>query len=276
MTIKHLVISGGGATGLSYYGALKQTNKEGKWNIENITSIYACSVGSMIAVILALRYEWTMIDNYLINKPWEDVFVINLEVIWSAIESGGIYNRDIIDKIFVSLLEGKGLSLTTTLLEFYQLTNIELYIFTTALPSFTSMHLSHKTHPDMPLLDAVYASCSIPLLFIPLIKFDQFLVDGGIMANNPINTCVDDGHNVDEILGIDMSHNSPPDPNKIVGMFTFLLYFINGLIAFLNKPLKPNLNIIRVNKVQSDIGLLSIISDKKKREELIAHGELYK
>ena len=38
--IKHIVISGGGPYGLSAYGALKETNQQGFWDISNIKSDY--------------------------------------------------------------------------------------------------------------------------------------------------------------------------------------------------------------------------------------------
>ena len=50
--IKHLVISGGGAAGFSYYGVLKQTQLKGLWKLEDIQSIYATSAGAILAVII--------------------------------------------------------------------------------------------------------------------------------------------------------------------------------------------------------------------------------
>ena len=41
MTIKHLVISGGGPTGLKAIGALQHLEQNGVWNINDIVSIYA-------------------------------------------------------------------------------------------------------------------------------------------------------------------------------------------------------------------------------------------
>ena len=56
MNIKHLIIPSGGPTGFVMYGALRQLAKENVWNIENIESIYGCSVGSLIGAIISLRY----------------------------------------------------------------------------------------------------------------------------------------------------------------------------------------------------------------------------
>ena len=37
--IEHIVMSGGGIVGLSFYGVLRESNKRGKWDINNIKSI---------------------------------------------------------------------------------------------------------------------------------------------------------------------------------------------------------------------------------------------
>ena len=58
MTIKHLVISGGGPIGIMYLGAIEYLHDEGFFKMEEIESIYATSIGTMIAVFIALNYDW--------------------------------------------------------------------------------------------------------------------------------------------------------------------------------------------------------------------------
>jgi predicted acylesterase/phospholipase RssA len=74
-TIKHLVISSGGPAGHMMYSILRTLNLKGVWDIKDIKSIYGSSIGSFIAIILALRYEWEVMDDYLIKRPWEKIFV---------------------------------------------------------------------------------------------------------------------------------------------------------------------------------------------------------
>jgi len=56
--IKHLVISSGGPAGHMMYSILRTLNIKGVWDFKNIKSIYGSSVGSYIAIIIALQYEW--------------------------------------------------------------------------------------------------------------------------------------------------------------------------------------------------------------------------
>ena len=76
--IKHLVISGGGVYGLSALGALNHLSENGYWNINNIESIYGTSIGAIISTILALKYEWPILQNYIINRPWEKTFKFDM------------------------------------------------------------------------------------------------------------------------------------------------------------------------------------------------------
>ena len=54
MTIKHIVISGGGPTGLKSLGALQYLEKNDFWKIENVESIYATSAGAMIGLLIVM------------------------------------------------------------------------------------------------------------------------------------------------------------------------------------------------------------------------------
>ena len=50
MTIKHLVVGGGGPGGFLNYGALKESNLQGLWHYNNIKSIYSTSAGAVISL----------------------------------------------------------------------------------------------------------------------------------------------------------------------------------------------------------------------------------
>ena len=59
--IKHLVIPGGGPTGIKALGALQYLEQNGYWNINNIETIYATSAGAILSVLLCLKFEWATI-----------------------------------------------------------------------------------------------------------------------------------------------------------------------------------------------------------------------
>ena len=84
MPIKHLVIAGGGPIGLQFLGVLEHLNEQDFWKIEDIESIYATSIGTLIGAILCLKYDWPTINTYIIERPWHDVFKLNGKQILNA------------------------------------------------------------------------------------------------------------------------------------------------------------------------------------------------
>ena len=93
-------------------------------------------------------------------------------------------------------------TLSITLKEFYEFSKIDFHIFTFDLNHFKVIELTHLSHPDLRLLQAITMSSSLPGIFIPTFLDGMCLVDGGVMCNYPINQCLRDHPEEDDILGI--------------------------------------------------------------------------
>ena len=208
MTIKHLVISGGGPLGFRYLGSLEKLEQEGFWNINNIESIYGTSIGSIIGAFICLKYDWETLNKYIIERPWHDAFKVNPKQIFDSYYNKGLFDKKLAEIIFKPLLEAKDLSLNITLKEFYEYSNIDLHIFTFELHKFETIELSHTTNPDLSLLQALTMSSSLPGIFMPTIIENCCYIDGGVMCNYPLNQCLRDHTNKNEILGIKSSFNN--------------------------------------------------------------------
>ena len=269
-TIKHIVISGGGVYGLSAYGALKYLNEQGKWNIENIQTIYGTSVGAIVSVILALKYEWSIVDDYFIKRPWNNVFQFKLFSIVQSFETRGIFNITHLEEIFKPLFGGKDVPINITMKEFYDLNHLELHFITVDLNTFVPVDLSYKTHPNWRLMDAVYCSAALPLIFAPFKKVseslanggpdssneNEFYLDGGVICAYPLQNCIDNGANLDEILGISKECRNNVD--SIVSLtddsslIDYILLAFNKLIHKRNKPQRI--------KIQNEIRIVSEVT----------------
>lgn len=211
MTIKHLVISGGGPLGLRYLGALEKLEKESFWKIDNIKSIYGTSIGAIIGAFICLNYDWETLNKYIIERPWHDAFKVNPKQIFDSYYNKGLFDKKIVEIIFKPLLEAKDLTLTITLKEFYEFSKIDLHIFTFELHSFETVEFSHMSHPDFSLLQVLTMSSALPGIFMPTIIDNKCYIDGGVMCNYPLNQCLRDHTNKDEILGIRSSFNKDID-----------------------------------------------------------------
>lgn len=273
--IKSIVVSGGGHSLLTFYGILKESNKNNFWKLDQIESLYGTSAGSILAIILALNIDWDILDNYLINRPWQSVFNISASSILSIYNNFGIFSTDFIIEIFKSLFLSKDIQPAITLKEFYELNHIDIHIYTTEIKSFEYIDISHTTHPNWKVLDAVYASCAVPLIFYPFKFENKYYIDGGVLIDFPIDIALQKYKN-EEILGLNKYQIlEDPDLNEN----SSILDFFNLLFKKTLKKLFPNIdysnfkNIITINHNMVSLDeMMKYSSDKKLRAELIQEG----
>jgi predicted acylesterase/phospholipase RssA len=205
MTIKHLVIGGGGPYGLSAFGALKYLHDQSFWDIKNIKTIYATSIGSIIAVYLCLKYDYEYIQEYFVKRPWEKLFQdIGIQHILDLYKSKGLIDLyPIYIKKFNILFDAKGLSTNITMKEFYEYSGIELNFITCDANEFSRIIISHKTYPNIELLQALCMTSAFPIIFTPIVIENKCYIDGGIFSNYAVNICLEEtGCKKEEILGV--------------------------------------------------------------------------
>ena len=233
-TIKHIVLSGGGVYGFSAYGALEHLHEIGYWNIKNIESIHGTSIGAIFGTIVALKYEWSITHEYIIKRPWNKVFNFDMYSIINSIQKRGIFDIAVIKEIFRPLFGGLNIPMEVTMLQLYEITKIELHLYITNLTEFELVDISYKTHPDWMVVDAVYASAALPILFSPFFKDSKYYLDGGILCNYPIKNCINLGADETTVLGLHRtqinSEFSLNDESTIFDYLFSILYKILGKV----------------------------------------------
>jgi len=214
MTIKHLVIAGGGPIGLQFLGALEYLHDQQFWEIEKIESIYATSIGTVIGAFLCLKYDWPTLNKYIIERPWHDAFILSGKQIFDAFYNKGLFDKKLAEIIFKPLLEAKDLSLGITLKEFYEYSKIEFHLYSFELNNFETIDISYKTHPDLLLTHALTMSSALPGIFMPTFLDDGCYIDGGVMSNYPLSYCLKEHNDPNEILGITFYRPIKDDTNN--------------------------------------------------------------
>ena len=284
MPIKHLVISGGGPLGLRYLGALEKLEQENFWKLDDIESIYGTSIGSIIGAFICLKYDWETLNKYIIERPWHDAFKVNAKQIFDSYYNKGLFDKKLAEIIFKPLLQAKDLNLNITLKEFYEFSKINLHIFTFELNKFETVELSHISHPNLSLLQALTMSSALPGIFMPIVIDNCCYVDGGVMCNYPLNQCLRDHPNKDEILGIKSSYDKETDSYKNVNVTqeTSLLEYVICLtinsMNFIRDTVKiDNIeNTVRCYVTDNPLTLDFIqesISNQELRREWVKQGE---
>jgi predicted acylesterase/phospholipase RssA len=293
MTIKHLVLSGGGSILLQYLGILQYLNEKEFWSLENIESIFAVSAGAFLSVILCLGYDWETVNQYMIERPWRDVFKLKPKQIIDAYCKKGLYDKKIIETALKPLLEAKDLSLQITLKEFYEYSKIKLHIFTFELNLFKTIEINHETDPDLSLISAIAMSAALPGLFMPICREDKCYIDGGVMTNYPLSFCLEHHENKEEILGLnycicktsnlenmDTITNTNNNQNNITEDSTildFIIGFSVNAMNFITNNVKtqtiPHEIVCELNESPVSFGYINhILYSMEKRKELIEKG----
>lgn len=298
MTIKHIVISGGGPTGLLSYGAAKYLEQQEFWSMENIESIYGTSIGALFSVILSLSYDWKVLDDYIIKCPWDDILQKNstFNDVLDIYTNKGVMSGDFFDIIMKPLLLAKDLTLDVTLDELYHFNKKEIHIITVELNTFELVNLSYKTHPTTKVMDAIKMSCAFPILFSPKIIIESedrkkkcnddkqdacnrvcCYIDGGIICNYPINICIEDQQcDPNEILGFrNIFEKYHEVINETSSVVDFLKICIKQMIRKIDNEksyIKIKNEVTCISEKNDFINWFDLCSDESKRLHYIHRG----
>lgn len=235
MTIKHLVISGGGPSMIQVLGAIQHLEEKEFICLKNIETIYGTSAGAIVGVFLCLGFDWETINDYIIKRPWHDVFPIKVQSLLEAYTKKGLFGISTIKKCFKPLLDAKDISMNINLEEFFNLSHIELHFFSFEINEYKIHDISYLTHPKLSLMQAIHMTCSLPVLFSPVCLEDKCYIDGGVFCNYPLNYCIESGKSLDEILGIKNKYSSEaPIINADSTIMDFLLGFIYKAVFSVN------------------------------------------
>jgi len=244
MTIKHLVISGGGPSGFLSYGAISQLAKQGVWSLADIKSIHGTSVGAYLGVVVSLNYEWDWLDDYFIKRPWEKVVANSTNHFVDIYQQKGLLNETFFIEGIKPLLSAKDLNIDITLEEFYEFNHINIHFYTIDINAagLEKIDIWHITHPKLSLVKALQMTMSVPIVFHPVCdeETQACYVDGGFVNNFPLNDCIDfEQCEHDEILAF---KNIWSDNQKIISekssILDFLLILMTKLISALSTEKK--------------------------------------
>ena len=273
MLIQHLVLSGAGYHGIQLLGTLFKA-EETLFKFSNIKSVYGTSAGSIVLAIWLLRLEKYIVYDFIINRPWEKTYVLGANVISNLIGKKGVFENNIINEILIPLLRSKFLDTDLTLKQFYEITKVDFHIIATSVDTLEPIDFSHKTHPDLPILDAVYMSSAIPFIFQPRYYNGSYVADGGLSIHFPINPCIENGAQIENILGITVSKKSLQTADENTPLTEYTFQMLNSIFRRLSKLSTVEIPyLITIELTSSLEDFPSVITDSKIREKLWKNGE---
>ena len=188
MELDSLFLSGGGVNCIAFLGAFLYMfqNEILKPNLEGIKNVVCVSGSSivMLPFILGFSYEVTL--KLFLETDYNKLIDYNHFDLNDLFLNYGLYNNNFIDIMCGTVLKNKKLSERITLKELYKKTKINFVLKTSNLSDYSIVYLSYKTHPDLPVIDAIKMTTCIPLIFQPIKYKDDLYVDGGLCGNYPL------------------------------------------------------------------------------------------
>jgi NTE family protein len=284
---KRLILGGAGTRLLCYIGALKALTKS-NLHFHKIKEFIGVSAGSIISLLLALNLSLTDIEETILSYNFRDMFhsdPFSPDTIIDVTDTWGFDDGKAFKKQIAKFLEMHGFSSHLTFEQLNRLTKTSLRILACDVEDACYYELSYIKTPKVPIIDAIYASCAIPLYFYPAKINNKLLVDGGMVHSFPLTYFTH--KEIHESIGIQIisriSKKNPTDSLeyfwRIVGMILNPpvsykvpknIYSINVNSFFVDWSItnEQKLEMIQEGFSQVSKQLITLIPLKKRRHSL--------
>ena len=171
-----IALSGGGAKGFAHLGVLHALNERGLYP----QVIAGTSAGAFAGVLYADGYSPEEIKKFFVKKAFNEFaeFTIPQEGFFKSTGFASFLKKHIRARTFEEL-------------------KIPLRVVATDIE-----YGETKVFSSGPLIPAVLASCSVPIIFTPIEINQHFYVDGGLFKNFPVSVI---RRECNKIIGVNVS-----------------------------------------------------------------------
>jgi NTE family protein len=230
-----LVLGGGGMKGTAHIGAWKALEEAGV----RVDAILGCSIGALIGCCLASGWGWRELAEVARKLTKDDIVSINRRAVWM----GGVRE----EAVFSGEHYREYIRRTLPIKAFAE-AKVPVRVNAVSLVTGKAVWLGTGSQPEVPVADAVYASCAIPIYFPPLRLNGDFLVDGGVLDVLPVQAALDWG--AERVIAVDVGSELTPPPAD---------YFDRGMIAIHDRVLSLNLQEQRRRCLDAHAGSASLL-----------------
>jgi len=266
--------------GFATFGIVKEAIEKGILRLADLKSLYSTSAGSIVGPLFCLGIRLSEIEEWLIHKPWQQLFEIDPETLLDGYESGGWLTREVVSELYDNLLLSADLDTEITLKGLFERSGVDIHLFCTELTATEckKCDMSHSSHPDLSLKDAIYRSACIPVIFRPLTDGGSVYLDGGICNNFPFDSWRADypDARLDDVLGVRyiLDKETSDEYNTAdVRIPILLMRLLRNLLACINKKHPEEKEVKYMCDVTQEVvrhtDFFSVLADKSMRVKLI-------
>lgn len=225
-TIDTLILSGGGPSGIAYFGIFDSLFKNGiiKEDLEGIKEILTTSIGILTSFCLLIGLNMDIGKEIVLGydiASMLDSETINMDDI---LVDFGFFKTEGIANIFKSILKNFKEVEDMTLKELFDISKTKLTVKVFNATQKRLEYISYETDPELSIIKLAEMTTAIPLFFKP-VKYKGYLyVDGGLRGHFPIEECKSDNY-----LGIFIKGGCSPS-NTITELFPVLEFTYSLMI----------------------------------------------
>ena len=258
-TIKNLVVAGGGAKNLAVIGLLQNIN------VDSVINFAGVSSGSMLVYLLSLGYTPFELEELAVELDLTQF--MGEPSIENLFISKSITNLNNVKIILQTLTNYKINKDSVTFSELFQITNKSLQIGITSLKEPKFSMFNYTNTPNINVIDAILASCSIPGIFPPYKINDKYYCDGFSFNNCPMFLFKND---IKHTIGILFESNSYSNDFNILEYISFAISMPSTNITKNIMKTYPD-NIIVLKK--KNLPMVDFDLSKDKIIQFINHGK---
>lgn len=261
--VEELFIAGGGGAGRTLPGAFREAQKYGL-NVNNVKAVCGTSVGSIVALGVALNLPLDDWERTLNDMPTQDFQDWSW---WGSIirftETWGLCKGEAMPAYFRRFIKSLSGLDDPTFLELYQAGfTKDLRVVTTNLDKGDLTVFSYRTTPHQKVASAVALSCGVPVLFPPkwIVSPEgkrELHTDGGVLKNYPFGVGSNPNTPLEKQLGIVFVNGATAknigkfEKPSIQGFVQYLIALFSAIVfqhpLTLPEPVKQRTIAIRVD-----------------------------
>jgi predicted acylesterase/phospholipase RssA len=284
--IEHLVFSGGGHNIFVMLGAIIYLKQQGYIHFNDIKTIDATSAGSLLAFIFMMGSSDSDLESYFIERPWDKLFDITPELLFQAFQEKGLFDISIFESIVNPIMKSVDIDRKITFQQLYEKNGIEFTVYATELNVLRLMEFSHISTPNQSIINAIYKSCAVPPVFKPVIDNDCCYLDGGVLANYPLNPFIERHlnkgitDNLTKVFGIkivyEIANDSSSTISKKSNMGDYIFSLVKKIVQYREKDsiTLPN-ELLIYGESMSITSIKSAMYSLEQRKYLFNEGKRY-
>jgi predicted acylesterase/phospholipase RssA len=228
ITFNNMVLAGGALKSLSAIGCIKCLEEEGI--MKNIRNFVGTSAGSIICLFAVLGYTSDEMISFIKMHIVKDyISNFNIEEIFDVLDTFGLNSGVILERFVSEMLMHKIKIGDATFLELSKLTGKNLIV---CVANITKEHEEFwyvDTTPSMSIIKAIRTSCSLPVLFTPVIHKGDLYIDGGIFNNFPINFFKN--NTLKDIIGVNVIGSSSKNTKNFIEYLSLIYHTVTKRLS---------------------------------------------